>query len=203
MKAMILKKVVELSKNKLPLELIDLPIPNLQEKDILVKVSACGVCHTELDEIEGRTPPPKLPVILGHQIVGRVEVTGKGARKFRIGDRIGIAWIHSACGKCSFCLEGRENLCEDFSATGRDANGGYAEYTTVSEDFAYAIPEVFRDAEAAPLLCAGAVGYRSLGLTGLTNGQTLGLIGFGASAHIVMAVARHTHPDSRVLVFSR
>ncbi|MGO9380484.1 MAG: zinc-dependent alcohol dehydrogenase family protein [Dissulfurispiraceae bacterium] len=203
MKAMVLKRICSLADGATPLEPADIEVPTPGDKEILVKVSACGVCHTELDEIEGRTPPPKLPVILGHQIVGKVEVAGTDARKFRIGDRIGVAWIHSACGKCSFCLEGRENLCEEFSATGRDASGGYAEYTTVSEDFAFAIPEVFRDAEAAPLLCAGAVGYRSLGLTGLTNGQNLGLIGFGASAHIVLAVAQHTHPDSRVFVFSR
>ena len=197
MKAMVLKRICDLSKETEPLELAEMPVPVAGEKEILVKVSVCGVCHTELDEIEGRTSPPKLPVILGHQIVGKVESLGASAGKFRIGDRVGIAWIHSACGKCSFCLQGRENLCEDFSATGRDANGGYAEYTTVSENFAYAIPEIFSDAEAAPLLCAGAVGYRSLrltGLPGLTNGKNLGLIGFGASAHLVLTVARHASP---------
>ena len=203
MKAMVLRIICNLTEETEPLELAEMPVPVPGEKEILVKVSACGVCHTELDEIEGRTPPSKLPVILGHQIVGKVEALGKKTRKFRIGDRIGIAWINSACGKCSFCRESRENLCEDFVATGRDVNGGYAEYTTVSEDFAYAIPDIFSDAEAAPLLCAGAVGYRSLRLTGLTNGQNLGLVGFGASAHLVLAVARHTHPDSRVFVFSR
>jgi propanol-preferring alcohol dehydrogenase len=203
MKAMILKRMCDLSKETEPLELAEMPVPVAGDKEILVRVSACGVCHTELDEIEGRTPPPKLPVILGHQIVGKVEAWGSSANKFRIGDRIGIAWIHSTCGKCGFCLQGRDNLCEDFSATGRDTNGGYAEYTTVSEDFAYAIPEIFSDAEAAPLLCAGAVGYRSLRLTGLKNGQTLGLIGFGASAHLVLAVALHTYADSRLFVFSR
>jgi len=203
MKAMVLNRICSLSEQTEPLKLAEMPVPTPGDKEILVKVSACGVCHTELDEIEGRTPPPKLPVILGHQIVGKVEALGKKTRKFRIGDRIGIAWINSACGKCSFCRESRENLCEDFVATGRDANGGYAEYTTVSEDFAYAIPAVFSDAEAAPLLCAGAVGYRSLRLTGLKNGQNLRLIGFGASAHLVLTVARHKYPESRVFVFSR
>ncbi len=203
MKAMVLKRICDLSREAEPLELAEMPVPVAGEKEILVKISACGVCHTELDEIEGRTPPSQFPVILGHQIVGKVEASGSNAGKFRIGDRVGIAWIHSACGKCDFCLQGRENLCEDFSATGRDANGGYAEYTTVSEDFAYAIPEIFSNAEAAPLLCAGAVGYRSLRLTGLTNGKKMGLVGFGASAHLVLAVARHAYPDTRVFVFSR
>ena len=203
MKAMVLDRICSLSEEREPLRLIEVPVPAPAENGILVKVSACGVCHTELDEIEGRTPPSLLPVILGHQIVGQVEALGKGACKFRLGDRVGIAWIHSACGMCRFCLDGRENLCANFAATGRDAHGGYAEYTTVSENFAYRIPDIFTDMEAAPLLCAGAVGYRSLKLTGLRNGQNLGLIGFGASAHIVLQMVRHRYPDSKVFVFSR
>ncbi|MEE9169964.1 MAG: alcohol dehydrogenase catalytic domain-containing protein, partial [bacterium] len=154
MKAMVLNAICNLSENKIPLEPVDLPIPEPGEREILVKVSACGVCHTELDEIEGRTPPPRFPVVLGHQVVGRVEQTGRSAGKFNTGDRVGIAWIYSACGKCNFCLEGNENLCLEFRATGRDANGGYAEYITVSEDFALPIPGLFSDSEAAPLLCA-------------------------------------------------
>jgi hypothetical protein len=142
---MVLNKLGSLEENKTPLELTDLPDPVPGEKEILVKVSACGVCHTELDEIEGRTPPPRLPVVLGHQVVGRVEENGSKASTFKIGDRVGIAWIYSACGKCKFCLEGNENLCNDFKATGRDANGGYAQYMTVSEDFAYRIPDAFSD----------------------------------------------------------
>jgi propanol-preferring alcohol dehydrogenase len=134
--------------------LADLPVPDPQEREILVKVAVCGVCHTELDEIEGRTPPTKIPIIPGHQVVGRVEKRGRGAEKFKVGDRVGIAWIHSACGKCKFCRSGMENLCDDFAATGRDADGGYAEYTVVPEMFAYAIPALFTDAEAAPLLCS-------------------------------------------------
>jgi len=203
MKAMVLKKICHLAENRLPLELVDLPLPSPQEKEILVKISACGVCHTELDEIEGRTPPPKLPIVLGHQIVGRIEKAGRKAHKFKVGERVGIAWIHSACGKCPFCRAGNENLCDQFAATGRDVNGGYAQYLTVPEDFAYEIPETFSDLEAAPLLCAGAIGYRSLRLTNLQNGENLGLIGFGASAHLVIQLARHKYPRSRVFVYAR
>jgi propanol-preferring alcohol dehydrogenase len=203
MKAMVLNKLCSLEKNKTPLELTDLPDPVPGEKEILVRVSTCGVCHTELDEIEGRTPPPRLPVVPGHQVVGRVERTGHQTRTFEPGDRVGIAWIYSACGRCKFCQAGNENLCMNFKATGRDANGGYAQYVTVLEDFAYRIPDVFSDAEAAPLLCAGAIGYRSLRLTGLKDGQSLGLTGFGASAHLVLKMARHQYPNSKVFVFAR
>jgi alcohol dehydrogenase, propanol-preferring len=203
MKAMVLGKIGDLKEDASPLEAVELPDPVPAEREILVKVSACGVCHTDIDEIEGRTPPLALPVVPGHQVVGRVEKNGHGAGRFKVGDRVGIAWIHSACGKCRFCLAGEENLCDEFHATGRDANGGYAEYTTVSEDFAYPIPEVFSDAEAAPLLCAGAVGYRSLRLCGMKDGDNMGLVGFGASAHLVIAVVRNKYPSSRVFVFSR
>jgi propanol-preferring alcohol dehydrogenase len=203
MKAMVLNKICSLKENKNPLELVNLPDPVPGEKEILVNVSACGVCHTELDEIEGRTPPPRFPVVLGHEVVGRVEKAGSKANKFKIGDRVGIGWICSACGRCKFCLEGNENLCENFKATGRDANGGYAEYTTVLEDFAYKIPDVFSDSEAAPFLCAGAIGYRSLRLTGIKDGQNLGLTGFGASAHLVLKMTTHKYPNSKVFVFAR
>lgn len=203
MKAMVLRSNLDLSKNKTPLELVDLPVPIPKEEEILVRVSICGVCHTELDEIEGRTLPAKFPIILGHQIVGRVERAGAKVSKFKSGDRVGIAWIHSACGACRYCRTGMENLCSEFKATGRDEDGGFAEYTTVSEVYAYTIPEVFSDAEAAPLLCAGAIGYRSLRLTGLKNGDNLGLTGFGASGHLVLKTARHTYPNSKIFVFSR
>lgn len=203
MKAMVLNKLCSLEENKTPLELTNLPEPVPGEREILVKVTACGVCHTELDEIEGRTPPPRLPIVLGHQVVGRVEETGNNANTFRIGDRVGIAWIYSACGKCRFCLDGDENLCPQFKATGRDANGGYAQYMTVSEDFAFRIPRVFSDAEAAPLLCAGAIGYRSLRLTGMKDGRNLGITGFGASAHLVLKMVKHRYPNARVFVFAR
>ena len=200
---MVLNKLCSLEENKTPLELTNLPEPVPGEREILVKVTACGVCHTELDEIEGRTPPPRLPIVLGHQVVGRVEETGNNANTFRIGDRVGIAWIYSACGKCRFCLDGDENLCPQFKATGRDANGGYAQYMTVSEDFAFRIPRVFSDAEAAPLLCAGAIGYRSLRLTGMKDGRNLGITGFGASAHLVLKMVKHRYPNARVFVFAR
>lgn len=203
MKAMILTQVWDLSQTEHPLELADLPTPTPGEGEILVQVSACGVCHTELDEIEGRTPPPSYPIVPGHQVVGRVVDKGKNANRFNLGDRVGVAWIHSACGVCSHCREGNENLCASFRATGRDAHGGYAEYMTVPEAFAYPIPEAFSDAEAAPLLCAGAIGYRSLRLTGLQDGQKLGLTGFGASAHIVLKLVRHIYPKVDVFVFSR
>lgn len=203
MKTMVLKKISKLEENQNPLELVDLPDPVAEKNEILVRVSACGICHTELDEIEGRTPPPKFPIVLGHQVVGRVEKRGSRVRKFEIRDRVGIAWIHSACGRCKFCLEGNENLCEKFKATGRDVDGGYAQYTTVSEDFAFKIPDLFSDLEAAPLLCAGAIGYRSLRLTGMKDGETLGLIGFGASAHLVIQMVRHKYPNSKIFVFAR
>jgi len=198
MKAMVLNQISPIEKG--PLKMIDLPNPVPGRKEILVKVSACGVCHTELDEIEGRIQP-KLPIILGHEIVGRVERLGSEAKKFNLGDRVGVAWIHSACGKCRFCDEGNENLCLEFQGTGCHSNGGYAQYTVVSEDFAYSIPERFSDSEAAPLLCAGAIGYRDLKLSGIKKGQTLGLFGFGASAHIVIQVAKYW--GCEVFVFTR
>ena len=203
MKAMVLNQLASLEQNKAPLELTTLPDPVPGENEILIRVSVCGVCHTELDEIEGRTPPPRLPVVLGHQVVGRVERTGRQARLFRPGDRVGVAWIYAADGTCQFCQAGNENLCVNFRATGRDANGGYAEYMTVAEGFAYRIPDVFSDAEAAPLLCAGAVGYRALRLTGLKDGQSLGLTGFGASGHLVLKAARYQYPNSKLFVFAR
>lgn len=203
MKAMVLNKLCSLKDHHTPLELTELPDPVPAAGEILVKVSACGVCHTELDEIEGRTPPPHLPVVPGHQVVGRVEAVGSGCSAFRVGDRVGVAWIYSACGTCRFCLSGNENLCRDFMATGRDADGGYAQYMTVPEGFAFPVPDRFEDCEAAPLLCAGAIGYRSLRLTGLENGRNLGLTGFGASAHLVLKMAKHRYPDTDVFVFAR
>jgi alcohol dehydrogenase, propanol-preferring len=203
MRAMVLNRICSLDEEPEPLILSDVPDPYPRENEILVRVSACGVCHTELDEIEGRTPPAHLPVVPGHQVVGMVASLGPKSGSFHVGDRVGIAWIHSACGKCEFCEKGLENLCEDFIATGRDVNGGYAEYMTVPELFAYPIPDIFSDFEAAPLLCAGAVGYRSLTLTGMRNGDRLGLSGFGASAHIVLQIAKYLYPDSRVYAFSR
>jgi len=198
MKAQILKEISPIENR--PLELVNLPVPQPQAREILVKISACGVCHTELDEIEGRLEP-KLPVVLGHEVIGRVESLGSEATKFKIGDRVGIAWIYSACGRCRFCREGRENLCPEFQGTGCHADGGYAQYMVVREDFAYPIPDRFSDSQAAPLLCAGAIGYRDLKLSGIKPGQTLGLFGFGASAHIVIQVARYW--QCQTFVFTR
>ena len=195
---MVLKEISPIEKE--PLKMIDLPTPVPGPGEILVKISVCGVCHTELDEIEGRIQA-KFPIVLGHEIVGRVERMGSEAKKFNLGDRVGVAWIHSACGKCRFCEEGNENLCSEFQGTGCHAHGGYAQYTVVSEDFAYSIPERFSDSEAAPLLCAGAIGYRDLKLSGIRKGQTLGLFGFGASAHIVIQVAKYW--GCEVFVFTR
>ncbi|MFZ7112360.1 MAG: zinc-dependent alcohol dehydrogenase family protein [Desulfatiglandales bacterium] len=203
MRAMVLEEISDLDANNTPLRLRVVPDPVPDDREILVKVSACGVCHTELDEIEGRTPPPSFPMVLGHEIIGRVEQAGTLAKKFQKGDRVGIGWIHSSCGRCRFCLGGNENLCHEFRATGRDAHGGYAEYTVVPEDFAYPIPGPLTDEEAAPLMCAGAIGYRSLRLTGLKDGQRLGLTGFGASAHLVLKLARHRFPHSDVYIFAR
>ncbi len=203
MKAMILDRIVSLADNGSPLRLAELPVPVPREGEILIRVSACGVCHAELDEIEGRTPPPGLPVVPGHQVVGRVVENGPGARRFPAGARVGAAWIFSACGRCPQCLSGNENLCPDFRATGRDADGGYAEFMAIPESFAHPVPDVIPDARAAPLLCAGAVGYRSLRLTGLGDGQTLGLTGFGASGHLVLKTVRHKYPRLKVFVFAR
>ncbi|MFC2088660.1 zinc-dependent alcohol dehydrogenase family protein [Calditrichota bacterium] len=203
MKAQILKQICNVADNHQPLELVDLPDPKPKENEVLVKVSACGVCHTELDEIEGRTPPPYLPMVLGHQVVGKVETVGENVSSIQIGERIGIAWIYSSCGKCKFCFSGNENLCADFKATGRDVNGGYAQYMTVREDFAFPIPDVFTDSEAAPLLCAGAIGYRSFRLTNLQDGQNLGLTGFGASGHLVLKMIQHKYPGVSTFVFAR
>jgi propanol-preferring alcohol dehydrogenase len=203
MKAAILHALTDLRKNKRPLKMAELPEPACNAGEILIKVSACGVCHTELDEIEGRTPPAQLPCILGHQIIGTVADLGRNTKKFAPGARVGIGWINSACGHCAECLSGNENLCPDFQATGRDVPGGYAEFTKVREDFAFAIPDIFTDTQAAPLLCAGAIGYRSLRLAGLKDGQRLGLTGFGASAHLVLQMVRYRYPHAEVYVFAR
>ncbi|MBN2432910.1 MAG: zinc-dependent alcohol dehydrogenase family protein [Acidobacteria bacterium] len=203
MKAMLLEGIHDLRDTDTPLTLRDIPEPDPKAGEILLRVTTCGVCHTELDEIEGRTPPPCLPMIPGHQVVGRVAARGTGATRFKDGDRVGVAWIFSACGACPFCRQDLENLCPEFLATGRDMPGGYAEYMTVPADFAFTIPDAFTDVEAAPLLCAGAIGYRSLRLTNLTDGQRLGLTGFGASGHLVLKMARHRYPHSELFVFAR
>jgi propanol-preferring alcohol dehydrogenase len=194
---MILPKIICFDEVAAPLELVELPVPEPQPSEVRIRVTVCGVCHTELDEIEGRTPPPHLPVILGHQVVGYVDQLGGGVTMLKLGQRVGVGWIHSSTGADD------ENLSNFFRATGRDANGGYAEYMTIPEQYAYPIPATFSDVEAAPLLCAGAVGYRAVKLSGMTDGQRLGLMGFGGSAHLVLQMVRHRFPNSPVYVFAR
>lgn len=200
MKAMVLARTGPIENQ--PLELREVPTPEPGPGEIRIRITACGVCHTELDEIEGRLEA-RLPVIPGHEIVGQVDALGPGASRFQPGRRVGVAWIYSACGVCSRCRAGNENLCTQFRGTGCDADGGYAEYCVVPEDSAYPIPEPFSDVQAAPLLCAGVVGYRALRLTNLQDGRTLGFFGFGASAHILIQVARHKFPAARLFVFTR
>jgi propanol-preferring alcohol dehydrogenase len=194
---MVLGKPASLRERPEPLELMEISRPSPAPQQILIEVSVCGVCHTELDEIEGRVLPPKLPIIPGHEVIGTVVELGHEVTKFRRGDRVGVGWI--------FCSDGseEENLSPAFRATGRDVNGGYAEFMIADQDYAFPIPAVFTDEQAAPLLCAGAIGYRALRLTNLKNGQALGLTGFGGSAHIVIQLARHLFPASPVYVFAR
>lgn len=216
MKAMVLKEICEiqlegrtrqredLPLKAEPLELIDLPVPEPGLRDILVKVAACGICRTELDQIEGRIAPPKLPVIPGHQPVGTVADLGAKVTRFKVGERVGGTWIYSSCGHCRFCRKDEENLCEGFQGTGCHADGGYAEYMVFPEDFAQKIPESFTDlAKAAPLMCSGVVGYRSLRLTGMEDGKTLGLYGFGSAHHLVIQMANFKFPNSQKFVISR
>lgn len=205
MKAVRIKKLGSIgngNKNDL-LELVDIPKPELDNNELLIEVSVCGVCHTELDEIEGRTSPHQLPVVPGHQVVGRVVEKGTDAKRFEPGKRVGVAWINSSCGDCKFCNDGFENLCDEFMATGRDADGGYAEYMKINEEFVYEIPDNLDDLHTAPLLCAGAIGYRSLRLCNLSDGENIGLTGFGASGHIVIQIIKHLYPSSKVFVFAR
>jgi len=197
MRAMVIHDISAFDENPQPLELVDVARPEPGHGEILIAVTVCGVCHTEIDEIEGRTPPSRLPMIPGHEIVGRVASLGDGCSRFDLGERVGVGWIHSSSGTED------ENLAEVFMATGRDTAGGYAEYVVVPENYAYAIPAVFSDEEAAPLLCAGAVGFRSLRLANLRDGDVLGLTGFGGSGHLVLQMAKHLYPGSKVFVFAR
>jgi propanol-preferring alcohol dehydrogenase len=184
-----------------PLKLVDIEPPKPGPHQILVRVQTCGICHTDLHTVEGELDLPKKPIVPGHQVVGVVEKLGKGASRFKEGDRVGMAWLHFTCGKCSYCRQGKENLCENAQFTGYHVDGGYAQYTVIHEDFAYRIPERFSVEEAAPLLCAGIIGYRALRLSEIKPGQKLGLYGFGASAHVAIQVA--VHWGCKVYVFSR
>ena len=186
-----------------PLAWIERARPVCGPDDVLLDVLACGVCHTELDQIEGRLACPSLPVIPGHQVVGRVAAVGEQVRDHRVGDRVGVTWLFRACGECTFCRSGRENLCAAAQWTGHSADGGYAETMVVGQDYAYPLPEGLSDVEAAPLLCAGVIGCRTVRLADVRDGQTVGLFGFGASAHIVLQVLKFKHPACRVFVFTR
>jgi len=199
MKAMRLHQFAPIEQNPLQFEEVSPPHPNSGE--ILVQVNICGVCHTDLHTIEGDLPTVNLPLIPGHQIIGHVAGLGPQASRFKLGDRVGLAWLHSTCGTCRFCRNKQENLCENAGFTGYNVNGGYAEFTKIHEKFAYHIPQIFSDEEASPLLCAGIIGYRALRLSGIQPGQRLGLIGFGASAHVAIQIALHWNCE--VYVFSR
>lgn len=203
MKAWLLTGIHDMKVEKEPLVMEQISKPEPSTNEILIRVSCCGICHTEIDEIEGRTPPEEFPVVPGHQIIGIVDKMGSEVTRFKVGDRVGVAWIYSTCGHCEHCKNGMENLCSDFRGTGRDANGGYEEYMTIQDNFAYAIPGVFTDAEAAPLLCAGSIGYRSLRLANVMDGQVLGLTGFGSSGHLVLKMTKFLYPDSKIIVFAR
>jgi propanol-preferring alcohol dehydrogenase len=184
-----------------PLVFRDLPTPTPGPAQVRLRVHACGLCHTDLHTVEGDLPPHKRPVIPGHQIVGQIDALDPNVTTYKEGDRVGIPWLHSTDGACEFCRRGLENLCPNARFTGYDADGGYAEYTVVPADFCYPIPAVFDDEHAAPLLCAGIIGYRSYRLTAIRPGENLGLYGFGASAHLVIQLARHQ--KSNVFVFTR
>ena len=199
MKALILEQPRPAEEN--PLALVSLPRPEPAPGQVLLRVRACGVCHTDLHLVEGEIPTPKLPVVPGHQIIGRVTALGEGVTRFHAGDRVGVPWLYSTCGRCDYCQRGLENICDGARFTGQHADGGFAEYMVVPADFAYPIPIGFPDDQAAPLLCAGIIGYRSLRLSEIQPGGRLGLYGFGASAHVTIQVARHW--ECEVHVFTR
>ena len=189
MQAMVLHRPADVGSSPLTLEEVPVPVPGPNE--VLVRVSVCGICRTDLHVIEAELPPRKSPVIPGHQIVGLVEAVGTDAKSLRPGDRVGIAWLRSTCGACDFCRTGRENICPSARFTGYHEDGGFATAAIVPESFAYPIPSIFADEEAAPLLCAGIIGFRALRLSGIRPGQRLGFYGFGAAAHLAIQVARH------------
>jgi propanol-preferring alcohol dehydrogenase len=189
MKACVLRAPAAIETN--PLEYADIAAPHPKSGEVLVRVRACGVCRTDLHVIEGELPPRKSPVIPGHQVVGFIERVGKGAKRFAVGARVGIAWLHQTDGTCEYCRSGEENLCDNPVFTGYSVDGGYAEYIVAPQDFVYAIPDGFPDEQAPPLLCAGIIGFRSLRLSGIKSGGRLGFYGFGAAAHVAIQVARH------------
>ncbi len=202
MRAMLLRSTQELAPNSRPLATEQCARPQAGPGEVLIAVHVCAVCHTELDEIEGRVAA-RLPVIPGHQVVGTIRELGPDVKAPAIGTRVGVGWIHSACGECEWCRSGRENLCPDFHGTGCHTHGGYAEFMTAPATFVHPIPDALSDEQAAPMLCGGAIGMRSLRLAGLDNGQALGLTGFGGSNHQVLRLARILYPESPVLVWAR
>lgn len=193
MRAMVFSRVGQ------PLELTDLTIPKPQTHQVLLKVSACGVCRTDLHIVDGELDKPKLPLILGHQIVGTVVKTGKQANKYPLGTRVGVPWLGHTCNCCRYCLTGKENLCDRALFTGYDLNGGYAEYAVADENFCFPIADSFSDLQAAPLLCAGLIGYRSYRMS--EDAQKIGFYGFGAAAHILIQVAKYQ--NKQVYAFTR
>jgi propanol-preferring alcohol dehydrogenase len=199
MQAMILKNPDSVETG--PLQLVELEKPKIKPDEILVKVRVCGICHTDLHTVEGELALPKKPLVPGHQVVGVVEDCGDQVTRFKKGDRVGLAWLHWTCGRCKYCLAGKENLCENARFTGYHVDGGYAQYAVISQDFAYPIPEGFSDLQAAPLLCGGIVGYRALRLCEIKPKGVLGLYGFGNSAHVAIQVAIHW--GCEVFVFTR
>jgi propanol-preferring alcohol dehydrogenase len=203
MKAMVIDRIGPVEAARPALRLADVPDPSPGPGDVRIRVRVCGVCRTEIDEIEGRTPPAALPRVPGHQVVGDIDAVGDGVDAGWRGARVGVAWIFDACGRCEWCRTGRENLCPDFVATGRDVDGGYAELMIAPAAFVHRLPDGIADDGAAPLLCAGAIGHRSLNLAALTDGAPLGLTGFGASGHLVLSMARARYPRSPVFVFAR
>src|SRR5258706_5920258 len=190
MKACFLRAPAKVETN--PLAIGELPKPEPGPGEILVRVEVCGICRTDLHVVEGDLPPKKSPVIPGHQVVGHVAATGAGAERLSIGSRVGVAWLHKTDGTCEYCRRGEENLCDDPQITGYTVNGGYAEYLAAAQDFVYALPENLHAEQAAPLLCAGIIGYRCLRLSGVKSGARLGLYGFGAAGHVAIQVARHS-----------
>ena len=199
MKAMILNNPQPVENS--PLALVDLKVPEPESHEILIQNVACGICHTDLHIVEGELPLKKSPVIPGHQVVGMVTKRGSAVKQLKESDLVGVAWLHSTCGSCTFCQQGSENLCESAQFTGLDTNGGYAQFMVIPAEFAYVLPEGFSPNKAAPLLCAGIIGYRALRLSSAKKGELLGLFGFGASAHVAIQVALHW--GCRVFVFTR
>lgn len=199
MRAMLLHHTAPIE--EAPLQRVELPVPRPNQEEILIRVLACGVCHTDLHTVEGDLELHKIPIVPGHQVVGRVEETGSGCARFSVGNRVGVTWFHSSCGSCSRCMEDRENLCDHARFTGYDADGGYAELMTVPERSAFAIPDIFSDVEATPLLCGGVIGYRAFRLSEIKPGGNLGMYGFGNSAHVVIQIA--VTKGCKVHVFTR